>query len=116
LKGKFNLKTHYSELPFDVPASYWLWINNYNQVSIAKKLSIPIFIVQGERNYQVDKANFYVWKKKLRRNKNVSFISYPTLNHLMHDGVGEPTYSEYGVMTHVPFFVINDIQNWLKLN
>jgi hypothetical protein len=34
----------------------------------------------------------------------------------MHDGVGEPTYSEYGIMTHVPFFVINDIQNWLKLN
>ena len=116
LKGKFNLKTHYSELPFDVPASYWLWINNYNQVSTAKKLSIPIFIVQGERNYQVDKANFLIWKKKLKRNKNVSFISYPSLNHIMHDGVGEPTYSEYGVMTHVPFFVINDIQNWLKLN
>jgi dienelactone hydrolase len=116
LKGNFDSKTHYAELPFDVPASYWLWINNYSQVKIAKKLSIPIFIIQGERNYQVDKANFYAWKKKLKRNKNVSFKNYESLNHIMHDGVGESTYSEYGMMVHIPFFVIDDLQKWLKVN
>lgn len=116
LKHKVKENTPYTILPYDLQASYWLWVNEYNQVKVAKKLSIPIFIMQGGRDYQVDKKNFFVWQKKLSKKKNATFKLYPKMNHIMHEGEGESTYSEYGIMRHIPFEVINDIQNWLHQN
>lgn len=116
LKHKVKPTTSYTLLPHDIPAKYWLWIAKYNQIKVAKKLTIPIFIMQGARDYQVDKKNFYNWQKKLHNNKNVSFKIYEKMNHIMHEGVGESTYSEYAIMRHIPFEVINDLQVWLHQN
>lgn len=116
LKHKVKENTSYTILPYDLQASYWLWINEYKQVKVVKKLSIPVFIMQGGRDYQVDKKNFFVWQKKLRKKKNASFKLYPKMNHIMHEGEGESTYSEYSIMRHIPFEVINDLKNWLQNN
>jgi hypothetical protein len=72
--------------------------------------------MQGARDYQVDKKNFAVWEKKLKNNKNVSFKMYEKMNHIMHAGEGESTYSEYSIMRHIPFEVINDLKVWLHKN
>jgi len=114
LKRKVKKNTSYMLLPHDLPASYWLWINNYNQIKTAKKLKLPIFIVQGARDYQVDKKNFEVWKKKLKKNANVTFKIYDKMNHLMHEGVGESTFSDYAILQHIPVEVITDLLNWLN--
>jgi len=116
LKRKVKENTSYFLLPHEIPAKYWLWINKYDQIKVAKKLTIPIFIMQGARDYQVDKKNFAVWEKKLKNNKNVSFKMYEKMNHIMHSGEGESTYSEYTIMRHIPFEVINDLQVWLHKN
>jgi len=116
LKRKVKENTSYFLLPHEIPAKYWLWINKYDQIKVAKKLTIPIFIMQGARDYQVDKKNFAVWEKKLKNNKNVSFKMYEKMNHIMHSGEGESTYSEYAIMRHIPFEVINDLQVWLHKN
>lgn len=116
LKRKVKQNTSYYLLPHEIPANYWLWINNYNQVKTAKKLTLPIFIMQGARDYQVDKKNFTMWQKKLKKNANVSFKMYDKMNHLMHEGVGESTFSEYSILQHIPVEVINDLLNWLNKN
>jgi dienelactone hydrolase len=116
LKRKVKTNTSNLLLPFHLPPSYWLWINDYNQVKVAKKLSIPIFITQGGRDYQTDKKNFFVWQRKLKKNKNVSFKLYEKMNHIMHEGEGESTYSEYSIMRHIPFEVIDDMVKWLQVN
>jgi dipeptidyl aminopeptidase/acylaminoacyl peptidase len=103
-------------LPHEIPAKYWLWIQEYDQIKVAKKLTIPIFIMQGGRDYQVDKKNFFVWQKKLKKNKNVTFKLYEKMNHIMHAGEGESTYSEYSIMRHIPVEVIDDLTKWLNLN
>jgi dipeptidyl aminopeptidase/acylaminoacyl peptidase len=116
LKRKVKENTSYLLLPHEIPASYWLWINKYNQIKTAKKLAIPIFIMQGGRDYQVDKKNFLVWEKKLKKHKNVTLKMYEKMNHIMHAGEGESTYSEYAIMRHIPLEVINDLQVWLQKN
>ncbi len=116
LKRKVKENTSYFLLPHEIPAKYWLWINKYDQIKVAKKLTIPILIMQGARDYQVDKKNFAVWEKKLKNNKNVTFKMYEKMNHIMHAGEGESTYSEYAIMRHIPFEVINDLQVWLHKN
>ena len=116
LKRKVKENTSYFLLPHEIPAKYWLWINKYDQIKVAKKLTIPIFIMQGARDYQVDKKNFAVWEKKLKKHKNVTFKMYEKMNHIMHSGEGESTYSEYAIMRNFPFDVFNDIHVWLHKN
>ena len=45
-----------------VPASYWLDLKGYDPAAAAKKLGIPMLILQGERDYQVTMADFALWK------------------------------------------------------
>jgi dienelactone hydrolase len=116
LKRKIKESTPASDLPHDIPAKYWFFVNSYDQVKVAKRLKTPIFIIQGGRDYQVDKKNFFVWQKKLKNKSNVSFKLYQNMNHIMHEGVGESTYSEYSIMRHIPALVIDDLVSWLNKN
>lgn len=118
-KAKFamsnNLKknTPYTLLPYDVQASYWLWLKKYKHVKVAEKLTLPILILHGGRDYQVSMNNYNLWQKKLGANKNVSFKLYPKLNHIFHWGEAPSTYSEYFMPGNIPVEVITDITNWL---
>lgn len=112
-KKKFNPNI---ELPLGLPASYWKYQVTYNPIKTAKTLSCPILIMQGERDYQVTMEEFNYWKKKLGKNKNVSFKSYPTLNHLYLEGEGKSTPNEYIKPSKVATFVVKDIAEWITNN
>ncbi len=103
-----------SLLPYNVSAPYWIDINHYNQIKTAQELTIPILLVQGERDYQVTMTDYNLWKDKLGKKKNVTFHSYPKLNHLFLEGEGKSTPTEYDKPGHVPLYVINDIANWVN--
>lgn len=111
--NQFNIHSPDEKLPLHLPASYWQSLKNYNQVSEAKRITIPLLITQGERDYQVTMEDFNLWKKNLEKNKNVSFKSYPDLNHLMMTGKGKSTPDEYNTPHHVPDYFIKDIANWI---
>ncbi len=103
-----------SDLPLGVPAGYWLDLRGYNPPEMAKQLSQPILILQGERDYQVTMEDFRVWKEALSSKENVAFKSYPNLNHLFIEGKGKSTPDEYQAEGHVAEFVIDDIADWIK--
>ena len=101
-------------LPLNLPESYWSYYNQYKQTEEALSISQPLFILQGERDYQVTMNDFLLWKSALFKKKNADFKSYPLLNHLFLEGTGKSTPFEYNTASKIPDYVINDITNWIQ--
>ncbi len=98
----------------NAPISYWLDLQNYQPAQMASTLTVPIYILQGERDYQVTMQDFQGWKDALSSNANVQMKTYPDLNHLFITGTGKSTPTEYNVPGNVSQSVIEDIAGWIK--
>jgi len=107
-------ETSSEKLPLGIPANYWLDLRNYHPIAIAQKLNMPMLILQGERDYQNSMMDFIEWKKALSSKQNVTFKSYPDLNHLFIKGTGRSSPDEYNVSGNVSEIVIDDIAKWIK--
>ena len=46
-----------TDLPLGVPAAYWLDLRTYDPLSTLAGLSMPVFLSQGGRDYQVPRAS-----------------------------------------------------------
>jgi dienelactone hydrolase len=101
------------KLILGAPAAYWLDLRGYDPAKEAAKIRQPLLILQGERDYQVTMDNFANWKKALQSRKDVSFITYPALNHLFVEGKGKSTPAEYSNGGNVAQVVIDDIAKWI---
>ena len=97
-----------------VPAAYWLDLQQYNALETAKALTLPIMILQGERDYQVTTEDLELWRQTLENEPEVSFHSYADLNHLFMPGEGLSLPDEYFEANHVDELVIMDILNWIR--
>jgi dienelactone hydrolase len=102
------------DLPFGIPAGYWLDLKKYNATETAKGLKQRMLILHPDRDYQVTSADFQGWRDALSSHSNVEFKRYPTLNHLFIEGTGKSTPAEFIKPGHVAEFVINDIAAWVK--
>jgi len=96
-----------------VPVAYWLDLKGYDPAALAKKLALPMLILQGERDSQVGTKDFALWKAAVGASKGVTMRSYPALNHLFVAGEGKSTEAEYRKPGHVAPEVIEDIVKWL---
>jgi dienelactone hydrolase len=99
--------------PVSAPVSYWLDLKAYDPTAVAKKLTIPMLILQGERDYQVSMKDFELWKSAVGSRKNVTLRSYPALNHLFIAGEGKSLPAEYAKPGHVAPEVIDDIAKFV---
>lgn len=93
---------------------YWKSFLNYNQVETARKLTLPIYILNGERDVQVLMKEFNLWQKELADKKNVQFKSYPLADHLFLEFEGKPNPNEYFIPNHVPQHIIDDLTRFIK--
>jgi hypothetical protein len=103
-----------ADSPLGFPASYWLDLRGYNPAEVAKKLQMPMLILQGERDYQVTTVDFEGWQSALASRSDVQFKLYPDLNHLFIAGEGKIIPAEYLNAGHVSEQVIADIAEWIK--
>jgi dienelactone hydrolase len=121
-KQRDNIKSLRSDSVLDksellgVEKEYWLYLKDYNSAVEAKKISEPVLILQGDRDYQVTTDEYNLWKESLKEVSNVSFMLYPKLNHLFMTGDGLSTPQEYMLKGSVDTKVINDIANWINTN
>lgn len=99
------------ELPLGQPAHYWKSLRDYDQVATAKRLHIPILILQGEMDYQVTMKDFNIWKEQL---PTAISISYSELDHLMRPSNGKIGMEAYIDSAFVEEKVIQDIADWIK--
>jgi dienelactone hydrolase len=96
------------------PTAWWLNVKGYDPPADAKKLAIPMLVLQGERDFQVTMKDFALWKTALSSRGNVTFKSYPALNDLFISGEGKGSPAEYHNPGNVSPVVIDDIANWLS--
>jgi dienelactone hydrolase len=96
-----------------LPASYTSDLNSYDPAEESKNLFVPMLILQGERDYQVTMKDFNLWKTALAGRWNVSFRSFPMLNHLFIAGQGKSVPAEYTQPGHVDGQVIDQIAGWI---
>jgi len=96
------------------PEAYWTDFDAYKPAQTAATLTIPMLILQGERDYQVTLADLQGWRDALHDRAVVTIKSYPTLNHLFQPGEGKSTPAEYERAGHIPDFVLDDIAAWIN--
>ncbi len=96
-----------------LPASYWISLSDNDAAAEAKDLTIPMLILQGERDYQVTMKEFAGWKAAVGGRKNVTLKSYPALNHLFVAGEGKSMPDEYSRPGHVAPEVVADIAKFM---
>ena len=97
-----------------MPAAYIRDLKGYDPAAEMCKLKVPALFLQGERDYQVRMTDFERWKEALKGRPDVSFKSYPKLNHLFAAGEGKSTPAEYQKPGHVDLQVIEDIAAWIR--
>lgn len=97
-----------------VPASYWIDLKDYRPAELARGLTIPLLIMQGERDYQVTMKDFQNWKDALAGKPNVTLKTYPDLNHLFISGNVKSTPTEYQTLGNVAPAIIQDAANWIR--
>lgn len=112
-KGEFDDTTTAAEL-LNISPSYWKDLNAYDQTDVLKKHSRPVLILQGEADYQITMQDFDMWKTAMSGKNNVSFISYPRLNHLFIEGGITSKPADYQKEGHVHEKVIKDSIKWIK--
>ncbi|ADK05737.1 hypothetical hydrolase [Bacillus cereus biovar anthracis str. CI] len=85
-------------------------------VEMSKEQKTPFFIIQGERDYQVQsKIEIPLWKEQLKERDNVDYRLYPKLNPLFTEGYEEISKTdEYYNSATIPEYVINDIAAWVQ--
>lgn len=98
----------------NVPRPYWEFAVAYKPVDVAARLTLPMLILQGERDYQVTMEDYGLWRFGLMRNRNAFFKSYPKLNHLLQEGSGKATPFEYNRATPVATYVMDDIASFIR--
>lgn len=110
-----NLNISNNETVLNLPRSYWDYLSEYDAVETAQQLSIPLFILQGKRDYQVTfEDDFHVWQQTFENTSNVELQSYESLNHLFISGSGPPNNTEYLTPGNVQSIVITDITTWIE--
>ena len=96
------------------PASYWIDINNYDQLASARRFTKKILVIQGENDFQVSVQDFNIWRAALAANRNASFKLYPDLNHLLSSQKQKGNGMQYRTPANVSPKLIDDISVWIK--
>ncbi|HEY3559251.1 MAG TPA: alpha/beta fold hydrolase [Kribbella sp.] len=100
-----------TELPFGLPASFWLDLRTYDPVATAAKLDVPILVLQGGRDYQVTVADdLPAWREGL---PDATIKVLDADNHFFFEGTGPSTMADYQVPGHVDPAVVKAITDWL---
>jgi alpha-beta hydrolase superfamily lysophospholipase len=102
-------------LPFGQPYTYWKSLKEYDQIMAAKKVNVPMLIIQGARDYQVPIDDFEIWQHELENKKQVTFKLFKKLDHLFLAGKGHSTPQDYmNESKNIPYYVIKTMAKWMK--
>jgi dienelactone hydrolase len=101
------------ERALGAPRSYWLSFRGRDPLAVAPRISTPLLVLQGGRDYQVTEKDFNLWKGALEGKAGVTLKMYPRLNHIFVEGGGRSTPQEYTRPGVVSDEVAADIASWI---
>lgn len=102
------------ERALGAPRSYWLSFRGKDPLAAAARISTPMLVLHGGRDYQVTDEDFRLWQRALERRPGAALRRYPALNHLFQPGEGRSTPDEYNRPGHVAAEVIEDLCAWIR--
>ncbi|NII10203.1 alpha/beta fold hydrolase [Oleiagrimonas sp. C23AA] len=107
---------HPPKKPFmGAPQSYWLSLDGYHQVAVARSLHMPLLIVQGGADVQVSPTqDFARWKTAMAGRAHVRFRRFDGLSHLFMPAGKTGNAADYMRPAHVAPGVIDAIADWIK--
>jgi alpha-beta hydrolase superfamily lysophospholipase len=98
-----------------IPQAYWVSLRGGEQVTLARSLSMPMLLLQGESDFQVSpKLDFAHWEDMLAGRHDITFHAYPGLNHLFLPAGKSGSMADYLVPGHVAPDVVADVAAWIK--
>lgn len=103
-------------LPLGLPKEFWEFLRTYNAAKTASALSCPILVLQGGRDYQVTMDDHRLWTMTLAIKPHAQLKVYPKLNHILQEGDGKSTPTEYNEARPVPAYVAEDIAGFIRGN
>jgi dienelactone hydrolase len=107
-------ETSSAELPFGWPASYWLDLRAYDPVATTARQSIPVFLGQDGRDYQVTVGDDLArWRTGLAGRSGVTIKVYDRADHLFIPGEGPSTPADYARPGHVDAELVADVADWV---
>jgi dienelactone hydrolase len=75
---------------------YYRTLQEYDHTATIQQLSIPRYIAQGGRDWQVtDEADLPIWREALDGEESATIEVYPDLNHRFQVSTGKETAAEY---------------------
>lgn len=95
-------------------AYWWIQQRDYQPAQLAKTQKTPLFIAQGENDWQVSMKQFDGWKAALKDRTNVTYASYPAVNHLLAEYSSPSIGLEYGQPSNVASVIVEDVAKWVK--
>lgn len=101
---------------FGVDAYYLKEMDQYDAETLVTEIEKPLLIMHGEDDFQVYyEKDFLKWQEILADNNEVTFKSYPGLNHFFvdYEGPNMGTVAEYETPGKVESIVIEDIASWI---
>jgi len=98
-----------------VRRGYWEEVEGVDPLAAARRLDVPLFVLQGGRDYQSTVEDFRLWEEGLTGKRGVRLELYPGLSHLFTPGTGMATPEEYTTeVKHVAEAVITDLAEWIR--
>lgn len=104
------------ELVFGAYKAYWEDLASYDPVTLAGKIEKPVFVLQGDRDYQVPVSEFEILHEALSKRENFRFEVYEGLNHLLMFGTEKPSPQDYYIENTVYEPLLDDISDFIKAN
>ena len=99
---------------FGVCAPYWADLNSYDPAAAAARLTLPLLILQGGRDYQVTiPDDLDRWRAGLDGRPDVTFTVFDRDNHLFFTGTGPSSPAEYEPAQHVDPAVVEAVATWV---
>lgn len=113
MKPELNLKSK-EMLPFGARPKYWLMDKNYKVIEEAKKLTLPIILIQGGRDYNVTKKDFDLWVSAMGSRSNFKSVWLENLDHLYFEGLGMAKPEDTMRPQHVSKSMTNKMVEFVK--
>jgi dipeptidyl aminopeptidase/acylaminoacyl peptidase len=86
----------------------------YDAPAVAAKLTLPLLVLQGGRDYNVTvDDDLPLWKQAFAGHKDVTMKLYPDLDHHYLTGTGTGTPQELLSHGHVAEPVVADVAAWV---
>ena len=103
-----------STIVLSAPAHYYYDLQKRSAVKTAKKLSIPVFLAFGGKDYQVTRKDEEIWRSALGDKTNVVFHTCENCTHLLIETAAQPGPANYNTEGHVSPGLIRALTEWCR--